>query len=492
MMMQSMPLVTGGAPSSAADSGGVSAVGGRIGFEALLARILGLDGDPGSAAPGDDGEGVVPGATAESTLVPAPEGCSLPMDGVNTGADEAATVSGGATIDLADALIPVQEGGTSSIGAATNGVDTVSGSAAAGLNAEALLPADAVSQAAVGPVVANAAGDPAVAQQAVLYAVQSGGAVAAGPPSAALEVGDGSVTCTKVYRSGLPAQSGVVGTSNVSRLGDAGGETQGRHVGEPLLAEAAPTGSTAGDGRQAAVKTLPDAAGAVSQERGSAPTAGSGFPAGNGENALNAGGSSRSPAVTGAANSVVIPPPQGPRPADGATTAQAGSGAQDAPAAAGQTLAAPPSAPGPPAVPTLDPAQVVQQAMRHLDQMREHPGRPVRVEIAIDPPHLGPVTVKLSLVRGELTAHFFTPDGAVRDAIQSVLPQLREQLAQHQLQLGQAEVFLGNGDSSPGRQYSAWRQEAAPGWAGNEAFVIPDPDPPPNAAAPPGKLDFLV
>ncbi|MDI6710321.1 MAG: flagellar hook-length control protein FliK [Bacillota bacterium] len=162
-------------------------------------------------------------------------------------------------------------------------------------------------------------------------------------------------------------------------------------------------------------------------------------------------------------------------------------------APAAVTAQAPPPAGTFNSPPGLSPAQVVQQVMRHLDQMRDHPGQPVRVEIAVDPPHLGPVTVKLTLVRGELSAQFFTPDGAVRDAIQAVLPQLREQLAQHQLQLGQAGVFLGHGDASPGRGQGQWWQAPEAAWAvPPETWSAPDPGTPGREPASPERLNYLV
>lgn len=177
---------------------------------------------------------------------------------------------------------------------------------------------------------------------------------------------------------------------------------------------------------------------------------------------------------------------------EGRASAAPTSGVSDG-TAAGVTAQAPPPAGTSNPPPALNPAQVVQQVMRHLDQMRDHPGQPVRVEIAVDPPRLGPVTVKLALVRGELTAQFFTPDGAVRDAIQAVLPQLREQLAQHQLQLGQAGVFLSHGDASPGRGQGWWSQASEAAWAVHpETWSGPEPGTPGREPAPAGRLNYLV
>lgn len=61
-------------------------------------------------------------------------------------------------------------------------------------------------------------------------------------------------------------------------------------------------------------------------------------------------------------------------------------------------------------------------------------------DIAINPPHLGPVEVKLSFAGGEAGAQFFSPHPQVREAIESALPRLREMLAEAGVTLGQAQV----------------------------------------------------
>lgn len=61
-------------------------------------------------------------------------------------------------------------------------------------------------------------------------------------------------------------------------------------------------------------------------------------------------------------------------------------------------------------------------------------------EIALNPPHLGPMEVKLTLSGGEAGAQFFSPHPQVRDAIEAALPKLRESLAEAGVTLGQAQV----------------------------------------------------
>lgn len=61
-------------------------------------------------------------------------------------------------------------------------------------------------------------------------------------------------------------------------------------------------------------------------------------------------------------------------------------------------------------------------------------------DIALNPPHLGPLEVKLTLTGGEAGAQFFSPHAQVRDAIEAALPRLREMLADAGVTLGQAQV----------------------------------------------------
>ncbi|MGQ9711992.1 MAG: flagellar hook-length control protein FliK [Desulfotomaculales bacterium] len=109
----------------------------------------------------------------------------------------------------------------------------------------------------------------------------------------------------------------------------------------------------------------------------------------------------------------------------------------------------------PPAGPQPLTAQLAVAVVRHIEQLQQHPGRPLRIEIALEPPELGRVTVRLSLIRGELTAQFYTGDVFARDALAASLPQLREALAQHNIWLGQAHVFLGQ-DGRAGHAPYTW------------------------------------
>lgn len=61
-------------------------------------------------------------------------------------------------------------------------------------------------------------------------------------------------------------------------------------------------------------------------------------------------------------------------------------------------------------------------------------------EIRLNPAHLGPVDVMLSITQDQATAQFVSPHPAVRDAIQEALPRLREMMAESGIQLGNVMV----------------------------------------------------
>ncbi len=64
----------------------------------------------------------------------------------------------------------------------------------------------------------------------------------------------------------------------------------------------------------------------------------------------------------------------------------------------------------------------------------------------LNPPHLGPIEVQLTLSNDQANAVFVADHPAVREAIQSALPQLRESLAQSGIALG--NVSVGSQSSS--------------------------------------------
>ena len=67
-------------------------------------------------------------------------------------------------------------------------------------------------------------------------------------------------------------------------------------------------------------------------------------------------------------------------------------------------------------------------------------------EVKLNPPHLGPVEVRLSLTGQDASVSFTVAHGATRDAIEQAIPRLRELFAEHQLQI--VNVDVGQRDAS--------------------------------------------
>ncbi|MBY0474574.1 MAG: flagellar hook-length control protein FliK [Nitrosomonas sp.] len=61
-------------------------------------------------------------------------------------------------------------------------------------------------------------------------------------------------------------------------------------------------------------------------------------------------------------------------------------------------------------------------------------------EIHLNPAHLGPVEVMLTITQDQATAQFVSPHLAVREAIQEALPRLKEMMAENGIQLGNVMV----------------------------------------------------
>jgi flagellar hook-length control protein FliK len=63
-----------------------------------------------------------------------------------------------------------------------------------------------------------------------------------------------------------------------------------------------------------------------------------------------------------------------------------------------------------------------------------------RAELHITPPHLGPISVQVTMDAGQANLLVTAPQPATRDALELALPQLRDSLAQQGITLGQASV----------------------------------------------------
>lgn len=89
-------------------------------------------------------------------------------------------------------------------------------------------------------------------------------------------------------------------------------------------------------------------------------------------------------------------------------------------------------------------------------------------EITLNPPQLGAVEVHISLSGGDAGAQFFSPQAAVREALEAALPRLKEMLAQAGISLGDAQVRdepfaqKNSGGSNAGRGSSSSDEPPAP------------------------------
>lgn len=80
--------------------------------------------------------------------------------------------------------------------------------------------------------------------------------------------------------------------------------------------------------------------------------------------------------------------------------------------------------------------------------------------LTLNPPHLGPLEVRVSLSQDQTSVHFLTGHAAVRDALEAAMPRLRELFDQQSMSLVHAEV------SDPGAQRDRHTAFSAQGAAG--------------------------
>jgi flagellar hook-length control protein FliK len=115
--------------------------------------------------------------------------------------------------------------------------------------------------------------------------------------------------------------------------------------------------------------------------------------------------------------------------------------------------------------------QLAEAVVHHVRQLQVQAGQAVRVSIALEPPELGRVTMKLTFSRQGLEALFYTPDRAVKAVIEQALPHLREALARQEINVGNAGVFLGHEeahDQAPRFFRGPWLSPGTPGEVAGE------------------------
>ncbi len=91
-------------------------------------------------------------------------------------------------------------------------------------------------------------------------------------------------------------------------------------------------------------------------------------------------------------------------------------------------------------------------------------------ELRLNPPHLGPLEVRINMEGDQASVSFSTHHAQVREALEMALPRLREMLAEQGIALAQADVSqqqLARDGQGPGRQRGA---AGEPGGAGEDAL----------------------
>jgi flagellar hook-length control protein FliK len=77
-------------------------------------------------------------------------------------------------------------------------------------------------------------------------------------------------------------------------------------------------------------------------------------------------------------------------------------------------------------------------------------GEVPHAELRLNPPDLGPLEVRITLVEDETRIRFVAPQAVVREAVEAALPRLREMLAATGLNLGHVDVSgQGGGERAP-------------------------------------------
>ncbi len=154
-------------------------------------------------------------------------------------------------------------------------------------------------------------------------------------------------------------------------------------------------------------------------------------------------------------------------PANGGTPTQAGA-SSSAPARP-EAAASPASLPTTPDVLNLNQKNWERTLGHQLNWMVNN--RLQEAEIKVNPPDLGPLEVRVSLHHNQTNVTFFSHEAAVREALESALPRLREMLDGQGITLNQAQVSdqslarqqAGAGEQPSYGQRDGGRPVATPG-----------------------------
>lgn len=122
-----------------------------------------------------------------------------------------------------------------------------------------------------------------------------------------------------------------------------------------------------------------------------------------------------------------------------------------------------------------------------------------QAQLTLNPPHLGPIQVSLSLNNEQLTAQFVSASPEVRQTLEESLPRLREMLAESGISLGQTHVGSESFRQSPQTDEEAGRRGTSRATGDNAILGTVDAQgvhvatiPHPGGRHPDGMLDVFV
>jgi len=108
-------------------------------------------------------------------------------------------------------------------------------------------------------------------------------------------------------------------------------------------------------------------------------------------------------------------------------------------------------------------------------------------ELHLNPPHLGPLDVQLTIVNDQASAVFVSHHAAVRDAIEAAMPRLRDMLADNGIMLGNTMVGAESFQQQQQQQAFAKQSSGGGGAGGGEISGVMDVNGQPEGAAKAGK-----
>ena len=97
-----------------------------------------------------------------------------------------------------------------------------------------------------------------------------------------------------------------------------------------------------------------------------------------------------------------------------------------------------------------------------------------QAEVRLNPPHLGPVEIKIAMNDDQASVTFMAQHQSVRDVIEAALPRLREMLNQSGMQLADASVTDQSADGRQGEAQRHWhgQESSAAGEAGVHEQIV--------------------